>query len=64
MKKFNAKGVIHYGHAPDKAFKELAETWAAVMYDKVKDLTAADLRVIREDLNEHIDILADKVHVA
>lgn len=64
MKEFKARAVIHYGHAPDRVYKDLAEAWAAIVYDRIKDLSSADLRIIHGDLKKQIDILAGKVSVA
>ena len=64
MKKFEARAVIHYGPNPDEAFQDFAEKWASIMFDRVKDLSAADLRILDKDLREQIDILVCEKHPA
>lgn len=60
MKEFKARVVIHYGPNSEEALQEFAEKWVKVMYDRIKELSAADLRVLDKDLKEQIDILVGR----
>lgn len=59
MKRFKARAVVHYGESPEEALRDFTEKWVAVMYDRIKEMTAADLRVLGKDLKQQIDILAE-----
>ena len=57
MKKFEAEAVIHYGPDKEKALREFAEKWAAVMFDRLKNATLPDLKLLERDVRKELDIL-------